>query len=203
VEPARREDLAREGGEGKASRRRARARAGEEQGGRAEEQRGLEEEGVVAELIMSTELPISPNAGTPPHARQVPPTPQADGAERAAADVVPGSAAGDVVPGSAAAFADVSLEQAKLALRKVKDPDLNLNIVDLGLVYDVRVADNNVDVDMSLTSPGCPSGPEIMSDVERVLKALPGVGTVTVNLVWSPFWTPDRIEPRVRAYMGL
>jgi metal-sulfur cluster biosynthetic enzyme len=108
-----------------------------------------------------------------------------------------------IVPGSGAAFSDVSLEQAKLALRKVKDPDLNLNIVDLGLVYDVRVADNNVEVDMSLTSPGCPSGPEIMSDAEKQLKALPGVGTVTVNLVWSPFWTPDRIEPRVRAYMGL
>lgn len=109
----------------------------------------------------------------------------------------------DVEPGSAAAFSDVSLEQAKLALRKVKDPDLNLNIVDLGLVYDVRVVDNNVEVDMSLTSPGCPSGPEIMGDAERMLKALPGVGTVAVNLVWSPFWTPDRIEPRVRAYMGL
>ena len=108
-----------------------------------------------------------------------------------------------VTPGSGEAFSDVTLEQAKLALRKVKDPDLNLNIVDLGLVYDVRVADGNVEVDMSLTSPGCPSGPEIMGDAERVLKALPGVGTVTVNLVWSPFWTPDRIEPRVRAYMGL
>lgn len=106
-------------------------------------------------------------------------------------------------PGSAAPFSDVSLEQAKLALRKVKDPDLNLNIVDLGLIYDVRVANNDVEVDMSLTSPGCPSGPEIMGDAERVLKALPGVGKVSVNLVWSPFWTPDRIEPRVRAYMGL
>jgi metal-sulfur cluster biosynthetic enzyme len=108
-----------------------------------------------------------------------------------------------VTPGSAAAFSDVSLEHAKLALRKVKDPDLNLNIVDLGLVYDVRVVNNDVEVDMSLTSPGCPSGPEIMGDAERMLKAMPGVGTVTVNLVWSPFWTPDRIEPRVRAYMGL
>jgi metal-sulfur cluster biosynthetic enzyme len=105
--------------------------------------------------------------------------------------------------GSAAAFSEFSLEQAKLALRKVKDPDLNLNIVDLGLVYDVRVVGSDVEVDMSLTSPGCPSGPEIMGDAERMLKAIPGVGTVTVNLVWSPFWSPDRIEPRVRAYMGL
>ncbi|HEV7992825.1 MAG TPA: metal-sulfur cluster assembly factor [Gemmatimonadaceae bacterium] len=108
-----------------------------------------------------------------------------------------------VAPGSGDAFSEFSLEQAKLALRKVKDPDLNLNIVDLGLVYDVRVSGNDVEVDMSLTSPGCPSGPEIMGDAERVLKAMPGVGNVTINLVWSPFWSPERIEPRVRAYMGL
>ena len=143
----------------------------------------------------------------PAHATAAPTAaPQGDGDERTPDSTTPPTqpvTTPAVTPGSAAAFADVSLEQAKLALRKVKDPDLNLNIVDLGLVYDVRVAGNNVDVDMSLTSPGCPSGPEIMGDAERMLKALPGVGTVTVNLVWSPFWTPDRIEPRVRAYMGL
>ena len=105
--------------------------------------------------------------------------------------------------GSGDAFVDLTLEQVKLALRRVKDPDLNLNIVDLGLVYDVRLIGKDVEVDMSLTSPGCPSGPEIMSDAERILKAVPGVGEVTINLVWTPFWSPDRIEPRVRAYMGL
>lgn len=93
-------------------------------------------------------------------------------------------------------------EDARLALRRVKDPELNLNIVDLGLVYDIRVEDGAVAVDMSLTSPGCPSGPEIMDDVERALRAVPGVTDVTVNLVWSPYWTPERIEPRVRAYLG-
>jgi metal-sulfur cluster biosynthetic enzyme len=93
-------------------------------------------------------------------------------------------------------------DQVKLALRRVKDPELNLNILDLGLVYAIRVDGNAVAVDMTLTSPGCPSGPEIMTDAEQHLKALPGVGDVTVNLVWSPFWSPERIEPRVRAYLG-
>ncbi len=93
-------------------------------------------------------------------------------------------------------------DQVKLALRRVKDPELNLNILDLGLVYDIRVEGNAVAIDMTLTSPGCPSGPEIMGDAERHLRALPGVGDVSVNLVWSPFWSPDRIEPRVRAYLG-
>ena len=96
----------------------------------------------------------------------------------------------------------VTEDQVKAVLRRVKDPELNLNIVDLGLVYDVRVADRIVEVDMSLTSPGCPSGPEIMRDAETQLRTLPGADDVIVNLVWSPPWSPERIEPRVRAYLG-
>jgi metal-sulfur cluster biosynthetic enzyme len=94
-------------------------------------------------------------------------------------------------------------DQVKLALRKVKDPELNLNIIDLGLVYDIVVEDAQVQIDMTLTSPGCPAGPQIMGDVERVVKAMPGVRDVQLNLVWTPFWSPELIEPRVRAYMGL
>ncbi|HWG34779.1 MAG TPA: metal-sulfur cluster assembly factor [Gemmatimonadaceae bacterium] len=97
----------------------------------------------------------------------------------------------------------MSEDQVKLGLRRVKDPDLQLNIVDLGLVYGVRVDGAVVSVDMTLTSPGCPSGPEIMGDAERQLRTLPGVEDVKINLVWAPFWSPDKIEPRVRAYLGL
>ena len=96
----------------------------------------------------------------------------------------------------------ISADQAKLALRRVKDPELNLNIVDLGLVYEITVDGGTVRVDMSLTSPGCPSGPEIMGEAEQQIRTLPGVTDVQMNLVWSPPWTPERIEPRVRAYMG-
>lgn len=109
----------------------------------------------------------------------------------------------DQVPSELRAAEAPSADQVKMALRKVKDPELGLNIVDLGLVYDVVVTDEKVHVDMTLTSPGCPAGPQIMTDVENTLKALDGVGEVELNLVWSPFWTPERIEPRVRAYMGL
>lgn len=90
-----------------------------------------------------------------------------------------------------------------MALRRVKDPELNLNVVDLGLIYAIRVEGARIAVDMSLTSPGCPSGPEIMTDVEQQLRALPEVSDVAVNLVWAPYWTPERIEPRVRAYLGM
>ena len=96
----------------------------------------------------------------------------------------------------------VSEDQVKLALRRVKDPELSLNIIDLGLVYGIAVEGTTVKVDMSLTSPGCPSGPEIMKDAEQQVRSIEGVEDVQVNLVWTPFWTPDRIEPRVRAYLG-
>ncbi len=96
----------------------------------------------------------------------------------------------------------VTLDQARLVLRRVKDPELNLNIVDLGLIYDIQVDGADINVDMSLTSPGCPSGPEIMGEAEKQLRTISGVGDVKMNLVWSPPWTPDRIEPRVRTYLG-
>jgi metal-sulfur cluster biosynthetic enzyme len=97
----------------------------------------------------------------------------------------------------------LSDEQVKMALRRVKDPELNLNIVDLGLIYGVRVDGSKVSVDMSLTSPGCPSGPEIMTGAEEAVRSIPGVDDVQINLVWTPFWTPERIEPRIRAYLGI
>lgn len=96
----------------------------------------------------------------------------------------------------------VSEDQVKLALRRVKDPDLNLNILDLGLVYGIEVKGTKVKVDMTLTSPGCPSGAEIMGNAEEEIKTLPGVESVQMNLVWTPFWTPEKMEPRVRAYLG-
>lgn len=108
-------------------------------------------------------------------------------------------------PTAAASSADapaVSTDQVKLALRRVKDPELNLNIVDLGLVYDIAVEGSEVRIDMTLTSPGCPSGPEIMNDAEKQVRTLDGVSHVAMNLVWAPYWTPERIEPRVRAYLG-
>ena len=122
-----------------------------------------------------------------------------------AAAVGDGSAEAAVGEGSAEAVGEAAVltaDQVKLALRRVKDPELNLNIMDLGLVYDIAVEGNDVKIDMSLTSPGCPSGAEIMGDADKQLRAIVGVGSVAVNLVWSPPWTPDRIEPRVRAYLG-
>lgn len=97
----------------------------------------------------------------------------------------------------------IAEEDVRTVLRRVKDPELNLNIVDLGLIYNIEVTEGkDVHVEMTLTSPGCPSGPEIMSDAQRVIETLEGVGTVDIELVWSPYWTPDRMDPRLRAFLG-
>ncbi len=94
-------------------------------------------------------------------------------------------------------------EAVRKAIRAVKDPELNLNIVDIGLIYDVDVAnEGDVHVKMTLTSPGCPSGAEIIEDVKRVVGDMEGVNTVEVELVWDPYWTPEKMEPRVRAFLG-
>jgi metal-sulfur cluster biosynthetic enzyme len=89
------------------------------------------------------------------------------------------------------------------ALRQVKDPELGLNIIDIGLVYDVIVTpENDVTVKMTLTSPGCPAGGEIMQDAKLVVEELEDVRSATIELVWEPYWTPDKMDPRVKAFMG-
>ena len=97
----------------------------------------------------------------------------------------------------------ITSDDVRTVLRRVKDPELNLNIVDLGLVYEIEVAeDKSVHVEMTLTSPGCPSGPEIMSEAQRVIEGMEGVGPVDIELVWSPYWTPEKMDPRLRAFLG-
>jgi metal-sulfur cluster biosynthetic enzyme len=96
-----------------------------------------------------------------------------------------------------------SSELARKALRAVKDPELGLNVIDIGLIYDVTVSDEGAaKVTMTLTSPGCPAGAEIMEDVRQTLSDLEGITSVDVELVWEPYWTPERMDPRVRAFLG-
>ena len=96
----------------------------------------------------------------------------------------------------------VTVDQVRDALRAVKDPELNLNVIDLGLVYEVEVSDaGEIHVEMTLTSPGCPVGPEMLSEAHGVLEKLDGVTKVNVELVWEPYWTPEKMDPRVRSLL--
>ena len=90
----------------------------------------------------------------------------------------------------------------RAAIRKVKDPEAGMSIVDLGLIYDVEVEGGKVNVKMTLTSPGCPAGGQIMSETDEAIRGLEGVTDVDVELVWEPFWTPERIDPKMRSFLG-
>ena len=80
-----------------------------------------------------------------------------------------------------------------------------MNIVDLGLVYDIEVTEQkSIDVTMTLTSPGCPVGPQIISDVQRTAHtAFPNVDEVNVHLVWTPFWSPDMMSEDAKDELGI
>ncbi len=89
------------------------------------------------------------------------------------------------------------------ALKQVIDPEIFENIVDLGLVYQIQVEpEAQVTVTMTLTTPHCPLGPEIVANVEKVLKA-EGAQAVRVNIVWEPMWTPDMMAPELKAKLGI
>lgn len=94
------------------------------------------------------------------------------------------------------------------ALRQVHDPELGINVVDLGLVYEVAVQPredkSDIYVKMTMTSPACPAGPELVRDARDVLQALgDDVGNVTVEVVLDPPWTPDRMSEEGRDELGL
>ena len=89
------------------------------------------------------------------------------------------------------------------ALRTVKDPELNVNVVDLGLVYTVQTHDDVIDVEMTLTTPACPAGPEILRNAVGALEKLDGVTKANVKLVMSPPWSPDRMSDAARDELGI
>ncbi|HEU5453142.1 MAG TPA: metal-sulfur cluster assembly factor [Terriglobales bacterium] len=90
-------------------------------------------------------------------------------------------------------------------LRNCYDPEIPLNIVDLGLIYNVLVENEGADVtvEMTLTAQGCPSHTEISRDVRTTLLSMPGVNTAKVNVVWDPPWTPERISAEGRQKLGI
>lgn len=89
------------------------------------------------------------------------------------------------------------------ALRTVKDPELNINVIDLGLVYTIQTHDDEVDVEMTLTTPACPAGPEILQKAVAALQAIEGVSKANVKLVMSPAWSPDRMSDAARDELGI
>ncbi|OUC06134.1 aromatic-ring-hydroxylating dioxygenase [Litorilinea aerophila] len=96
-------------------------------------------------------------------------------------------------------------EIRELIRAKVRDPELMMNIIDLGLVYDIQVTDKNTaEITMTLTSPGCPAGPEIITSVQRETHAaFPDLEEVNIHLTWTPFWNPDMMSDEAKEELGI
>lgn len=88
-------------------------------------------------------------------------------------------------------------------LKEVYDPEIPINIVDLGLIYDVQITENNVQIRMTLTAPHCPLAGFMQEDVRKKLEKIEGIGKVKVELVWDPPWSPERLSPDIKAEFGM
>lgn len=100
-------------------------------------------------------------------------------------------------------MSSLSEEQVREALKVVDDPEIGINIVDLGLVYDIEVTDEGeVHITHTLTSMGCPLGPVIEGDIRDALKAMEGVSAITTELVWQPPWGPDKMTDFAKSALG-
>jgi metal-sulfur cluster biosynthetic enzyme len=105
----------------------------------------------------------------------------------------------------------VTQEDVLNALRDCYDPEIPVNIVDLGLIYDIKIEPDpakphvrqNIIVAMTMTSTGCPSHVEISQQVKDRIEQMPGITTATVNLVWNPPWGPERLSAAAREKLGI
>ncbi len=95
-------------------------------------------------------------------------------------------------------------EQVEQALKTVDDPELGIDIVNLGLVYEIDIDDdNNVKVDFTLTTMGCPIGPMIDEQIKQVTAPIEGIGQVTSELVMYPPWSPEKMSPLAKSALGI
>ncbi|HZR57436.1 MAG TPA: metal-sulfur cluster assembly factor [Terriglobales bacterium] len=102
----------------------------------------------------------------------------------------------------------INEEEVLSALKQCYDPEIPVNIVDLGLIYGIRFEPigedkHDVVVDMTLTAQGCPEHVNISQQVKARIEQLPGVASVTVNVIWEPAWTPERLSPEARQQLGI
>ena len=97
----------------------------------------------------------------------------------------------------------VTMEDIVKALKECYDPEIPVNVWDLGLIYDVNVDGEKVHVKMTLTAPGCPMHAFISREVKEKLQSISGVKEATVEVVWDPPWSPDKMNPQARAQLGI
>ena len=97
----------------------------------------------------------------------------------------------------------VTHEQVLEALKQVLDPELFVNVVDLGLIYKIDIQDKTVSIDMSMTSPACPAGPQLVAQSKKAIEALEEGTQANIQIVLTPPWTPDRMTQDARDQLGI
>ncbi len=111
--------------------------------------------------------------------------------------------AGGAAAAAPASSATTTYDDVRETIRnEVYDPELELNIVDLGLIYDIDVVNHKVDITMTLTSPGCPVGPELLTNIRRSLSRFEDIEEVDVKLVFSPPWHPSMMSEEAKDELG-
>jgi len=96
----------------------------------------------------------------------------------------------------------VSVDEVREALTNVIDPELGLDFVELGLIYEIEIDEGNVQVTFTLTAPGCPIGPEVQEQIEEFVSELDGVESVGSTMVFTPPWTPERMSEDAKFALG-
>jgi metal-sulfur cluster biosynthetic enzyme len=150
---------------------------------------------------MTSDLPTIPDlpptaTGPGPGASVVPPTTNTDG---------PAATAGETPAAEKPPYDGPPPDETAMieALKEVIDPELMINIIDLGLVYSITLDEKQVHVDMTLTSPACPAGPQIVQQSKMALERLGGIEKANIRLVMSPPWSPARMTDEARDILGI
>ncbi|MGC8675980.1 MAG: metal-sulfur cluster assembly factor [Candidatus Micrarchaeia archaeon] len=97
----------------------------------------------------------------------------------------------------------ITIKQVVDALKEVTDPEVGINIVDLGLVYGIKIDGNDVSVTVTMTSPMCPVTSILLADMQLRMERIPGIGKVNLDLVWEPAWSADMISEEYRQQLGV
>jgi len=148
--------------------------------------------------------------GPSAHATATPTSTGTSATPQPAATAQPSAVAAAPTPAAAAATLALSEDSVREMLKDVKDPELFVNVVDLGLIYGVTLSaaadapgKQHVAIDMTMTSPACPAGPQLIGDTKRVVSAHRDVSAVEVRIVMDPPWTPDRMTDAARDQLGI
>lgn len=97
---------------------------------------------------------------------------------------------------------NITTDKVRSCLESVIDPELGINVVDLGLIYNIQIEGNKISVDMTLTTPGCPMAGMLAGSVEQAVREAFAEADVEVSLVWDPPWTPDRLSSEAKEQLG-